>query len=298
MICVINRVKQSNSFQYLCTMVELGKLNTMNILRDTSVGMFLGGPDFEDTLLPNRYVPIDKRVGDEIEVFIYLDSEDRPVATTDLPLVMRDGYASLRVNDVNKIGAFLDWGLEKDLLLPFREQTKRVNRDERVFVKVKLDELSNRLYATMKWKKDLSDEKPHYYSGEPVEVIIASTTDLGYNAIVDRKFNGLLYKNEVFKPLQIGDILTAHVSKVREDNKIDLLLEAAGAAAIEPNAQIILDLLDANEGVLGLHDKSDPEEIKRIARMSKKAFKKAIGSLYKQRRIELTDKGIKKAADS
>jgi predicted RNA-binding protein (virulence factor B family) len=279
-------------------MLELGKLNTMVILRDTSVGMFLGGPDFEDTLLPNRYVPIDKRVGDEMEVFIYLDSEDRPVATTDLPYVMRDEFAALNVKEVNRIGAFLDWGLEKDLLLPFREQTKRVDRDERVFVKVALDEVTNRLFATMKWKKDLSDETPHYYSGEPVDAIIASVTDLGFNAIVDQKYNGLLYKNEVFKPIRIGDRVKAHVKKVREDNKIDLQLEAAGAAGIEPNAQFILDLLDDNEGTLGLHDKSDPEEIKRVARMSKKAFKKAIGSLYKKKLIELLDAGIKKVAAS
>lgn len=264
----------------------------MNILRDTSVGMFLGGPGYDDTLLPNRYVPIDKRVGDEIDVFVYLDSEDRPVATTDLPLVMRDEFASLRVKDVNRIGAFLDWGLEKDLLLPFREQTKRLNRDEEVFVKVVLDEVTNRLFATMKWKKDLSEEMPHYYSGEPVDAVIASVTELGYNAVVDDKYNGLLYKNEVFKPLAIGDKVKAHVKKVREDKKIDLQLEAAGAAAIEPNAKILLDLLEENGGTLGLHDKSNPEEIKRVAKMSKKAFKKAVGSLYKQRLITINEGGI------
>jgi uncharacterized protein len=276
-------------------MVELGKINTMSILRDTSVGMFLGGPDFEDILLPNRYVPIDKRIGDEMDVFVYLDSEDRPVATTDLPLVMRDEYASLLVKDVNRIGAFLDWGLEKDLLLPFREQTKRLDPNDYVFVKVGLDEVTNRLFATMKWKKNLTEEEPHYYSGEPVEAIIASVTEMGYNAIVDLKYNGLLYQNEVFKTLRVGDHVKAHVKKVREDGKIDLQLEAGGAAGIEPNAQFILDLIEKN-GEVALNDKSSPDDIKRIAHMSKKAFKKAVGSLYKQRLIEFTETGIRKVS--
>jgi len=278
---------------YLCSMIELGRLNTMHILRDTSVGMFLGGKDFEDTLLPNRYVPIDKRVGDEIEVFVYLDGEERPVATTTTPFVMRDEFAYLEVKEVNRIGAFLDWGLEKDLLVPFKEQTKRLNPGDWVFVKAILDTKTNRLLATMKWKKELTLELPPFYSGEEVDVIIASETDLGYSAIVNNAYNGLLYSNEVFQDIAIGDQFKAYIKKVREDGKLDLQMQGIGASGIEPNAAKILELLEENEGKLNLHDKSSPDDIKRIAQMSKKTFKKAIGTLYKQRRIEILPEGIR-----
>lgn len=247
----------------------------------------------EDTLLPNRYVPKDKEVGDSMEVFVYLDSEDRRVAITDRPLVMRDEFASLEVKDVNRIGAFLDWGLEKDLFLPFKEQTRKPGTGEKVFVKVILDEMTDRLLATMKWKKQLTTELPYIKKGTPMKTIVAGMTDLGYSVILDGQYNGLLYKNEVYRPLRIGDKITTYVKKVRNDGKLDMKMDASGAAGIEPNALKILDLLGENDGWLALHDKSDPEKIKRVAKMSKKAFKKAIGSLYKQRLISINADGIK-----
>lgn len=273
-------------------MIVLGKFNTLEILRDTSVGLFLGDGDGTDILLPNKYVPEQWEIGDKLSVFCYLDHEERPVATNIEPYVQRDCFALLRVVEVNAIGAFLDWGLEKHLLVPFKEQRSKMQEGQSYVVYCYLDELTFRLVGSNKLDKFLDNSNAAFEAGDRVEALVTRKSDLGWDVIVNNQFKGMVYENEVFKQIAVGDRMTAYVKQQREDHKLDISLQALGVAVLEPSAKQILTLLEAHKGFLPLHDKSDPQQIKAYLEMSKKVFKKAIGTLYKNREIRISTDGI------
>jgi len=275
-------------------MIEIGKYNTLEILRDTKVGLFLGnGNEAEDILLPNKYVPKQFEIGDEITVFVYLDHEERPVATTLEPYILLNEFALLRVNYTNRVGAFMDWGLEKDILVPFKEQAREMEKGKRYLVYLYLDEKTNRLVASSKTNQFLDNENLTVEKGEEVDLIVSHITDLGINVIINGKHKGLLYKDEVYDDsIRTGDKLRGFIKTIRPDNKIDVSLQMQGYENVEPNAEKILGELKANRGFLRLNDNSHPEDIKVVLKMSKKTFKKAIGALYRDRLIDIKEDGI------
>lgn len=273
-------------------MIVLGKFNTLEILRDTSVGLFLGDGDGTDILLPNKYVPQDWEIGDQLSVFCYLDYEERPVATNIVPYIQRDRFALLRVAEVNAIGAFLDWGLEKHLLVPFKEQRSKMQEGQSYVVFCYLDEVTFRLVGSNKLDKFLDNSTASFETGDQVEALVTRQSDLGWDVIVNEQFKGMVYENEVFKHIAVGDRMTAYVKQQREDHKLDISLQPLGVAVLEPSAKQVMSMLEAHKGFLPLHDKSDPQEIKAYLEMSKKVFKKAIGTLYKNRDISIESDGI------
>lgn len=272
-------------------MIQIGKYNTLKIARDTKVGLYLTDGK-EDILLPNKYVPKEFEVGQELAVFVYLDHEERKVATTLQPYILLNEFALLRVNYVNKFGAFLDWGLEKDLFVPFREQARPMEKGKRYLVFMYEDHDTNRLAATSKINQFLDNSELKVTEGEEVNLIVSHITEIGINVIINELYKGLLYKNEVYDDLRTGDRITGYIKTIRPDNKIDVTLRQQGFSAIEPDAEKVLDELRASRGFLRLNDDSHPEDIKTVLKMSKKSFKKAIGSLYKQKLIEIKEDGI------
>ena len=275
-------------------MLQIGQHNTLTILRDTKVGLFLGnGNEVDDVLLPNKYVPKVFEIGEELSVFVYLDHEERPVATTLVPYIFLNEFALLRVNYINQIGAFMDWGMEKDILVPFKEQARPMEKGKRYLVYLYLDEKTNRLVASSKTNQFLDNENITVANGDEVDLIISHITDIGINVIINQKHKGLVYNDEVYDDrIRTGDKLVGYIKNVREDGKIDVSLQKLGYQNIEPNAENILDELRASKGFLRLNDNSSPEDIKTVLKMSKKTFKKAIGLLYKEQRIEIKDEGI------
>jgi predicted RNA-binding protein (virulence factor B family) len=275
-------------------MIAIGQYNTLTVLRDTKVGLFLGEtPDDEGILLPNKYVPNDIKIGDSLVVFVYLDHEERPVATTLEPYVLLNEFALLRVNYINQVGAFLDWGLEKDLFVPFAAQARPMEKGKRYLVYMFMDPKSNRLVASSKTNQFLSNEELTVRVGDEVDLIVSHITDIGINVIINELHKGLLYKDEVYDDaIRTGDRLRGFIKTIRPDQKIDVSLQAFGYQKVEPNAQYILDELIASRGFLRLHDNSHPEDIKSVLKMSKKTFKKAIGALYKDKLIEIKEDGI------
>ncbi len=273
-------------------MITLGHYNTLEILRDREPGLFLGDEEGNEVLLPNRYVPQDFEIGDTIDVFVYLDNEERIVATTDKPYIIRDDFALLRCNQVTKFGAFLDWGLVKELFCPFKEQAFKMKTGGWYLVHCYLDEDSDRLVASSKTNRFLDNKNLTVERFEEVDVIISHPSDIGMNVIVNKQHQGMVFKDDIFKDINIGDRLKGVVKKIRPNNKLDITLRPIGYRSIEPNAQFILTELKDNNGFLPFNDKSDPELIKEELQMSKKNFKKAIGSLYKQKQIVIKDDGI------
>jgi predicted RNA-binding protein (virulence factor B family) len=275
-------------------MIAIGQYNTLTVLRDTKVGLFLGeGAEDVGILLPNKYVPNDIKVGDSLAVFVYLDHEERPVATTLEPYILLNEFALLRVNYVNQVGAFLDWGLEKDLFVPFAAQARPMEKGKRYLVYMFMDPKSNRLVASSKTNQFLSNDELTIRQGDEVDLIVSHITDIGINVIINEQHKGLLYKDEVYDDaIRTGDRLRGFIKHIRPDNKIDVSLQAFGYEKVEPNAQYILDELKASRGFLRLHDNSHPEDIKSVLKMSKKTFKKAIGALYKDKLIEIKEDGI------
>jgi predicted RNA-binding protein (virulence factor B family) len=275
-------------------MLLIGQNNTLQILRETQVGLFLGnGNEADDVLLPNKYVPKIYEIGEEITVFVYLDHEERPVATTLVPYIFLNEFALLRVNYTNQIGAFMDWGMEKDILVPFKEQARPMEKGKRYLVYLYMDEKTNRLVASSKTNQFLENENITVQEGDEVDLIISHITEIGINVIINEKHKGLAYNNEVFDVgIRTGDRMIGYIKNVRPDGKIDVSLQKPGFENIEPNADIILNELRASRGFLRLNDNSDPEDIKTILKMSKKTFKKAIGTLYRQKMIEIKDDGI------
>lgn len=272
-------------------MIEIGKYNTLKIARSTAVGLYLTDGT-TDILLPNKYVPRQFEIGEEMTVFVYLDQEERPVATTLEPYIYLEEFALLRVNHINNYGAFMDMGLEKDLFVPYREQARPMEKGKRYLVFMYLDHETNRLAGSSKLNQFLDNEKLTVAEGDEVSLIVSHITDMGINVIINTRHKGLLYKNEVFRELRTGDRVTGYIKAIRPDNKIDVTLQKPGIESIEPNAEKILDELREGRGFLRLNDDSDPEDIKAILQMSKKSFKKAIGTLYKQKLIEIKEDGI------
>ncbi|MGB5665922.1 MAG: S1-like domain-containing RNA-binding protein [Maribacter sp.] len=273
-------------------MIELGKYNTLEILRDTSVGLFLGDGEGNDILLPNKYVPEEYEIGDSLTVFCYLDHSERPVATNLHPDIIVNEFQLLKVVEVNEFGAFMDWGLEKHLLVPFREQRSKMQEGHWYVVFCYLDQQSNRLVASNKIDRFLSNDTLSVKEGDVVELMVTRLTDLGYEVIINNSHKGLVYSNEIFKKISVGDNTKGVIKKIRPDNKIDVSLQPLGEKILEPAANKIYEQLLAHGGFLGLHDKSNPDAIKDELQMSKKTFKKGIGTLYKARKIEIKSDGI------
>lgn len=273
--------------------MEQGKLNTLTIARLVSPGAILNDEEGNEVLLPSKFVTEEMKPDDQIEVFLYTDSEDRIVATTREPYVQIGEFAFLEVVDTTQFGAFVDWGLEKDLFVSLKNQKQRLQVGQKCFITPYYDEFSNRMCGTTKIGFLINNDELTVNENDAVEAIVFSKTDLGYNAIINKKHWGLIFRNEVFQPLQIGDTLSAFVKNIREDNKIDLVLQKSGREQIDSVSENILNVLKENNGFLALTDKSSPEEIYQLLKISKKNFKKAIGGLYKQRMINLEEKGIK-----
>jgi predicted RNA-binding protein (virulence factor B family) len=267
----------------------------MEVLRDTSSGLFLGDDKGLDVLLPGKYIPPGTQVGDTLRVFIYRDSEDRPVATTEEPKILLHQFALLKAVMVNEFGAFLDWGLEKHLFVPYREQLLKMVEERFYLVYMYLDEQTDRLVASAKLNRFLNNDDLDLRTGDEVDLIVWTQTDLGMNVIVNNRYKGLLYANELFAQIRPGDRMKGYVKNIREDNKMDITLQKQGFENIEPNAARILDILKSNGGFLGLNDNSSPNEIASQLEISKKTFKKAIGTLYRKKLIVLEEAGLRLA---
>lgn len=272
--------------------IKLGKYNQLEVVKEVDFGVYLNGDEDGEILLPKRYVPEGTKPGDILNVFIYLDMEERLVATTLQPYVQVGEFACLEVAWVNQFGAFLNWGLMKDLFVPFREQKMKMQKGKRYVVYVHLDEESYRIVASAKIEHFLSTEKPDYQPGQEVEVLVWQRTDLGYKVIVENKFSGMLYHNEIFQPLEVGIRLPAFIKQVRPDGKIDLVLQKAGARKVDDFSEVLWQYIKDNDGFTPLNDKTDAEVIYHTFGVSKKTFKKAVGDLYKKRRIVLKEDGI------
>lgn len=272
--------------------MKLGEYNVLTLLRITTVGAYLGDEDDNDVLLPNKYLTKDMSVGDEVSVFLYKDSEDRMVATTEKPFITLNSFAYLRVKQVTPYGAFLDWGLEKDLLVPFREQTNKLEEDKYYLIYLMLDYATDRLVATAKTNKRFTTDTSEIIVGDEVELLICETFDLGVKVVVEGKFLGIIYHNDVNRKLRRGDTTVGYVYNVREDGKLDVRLDKSGYQKIEPSAQRLLALMQNRKGTLYLTDKSDPDDIRDQVGMSKKTFKQAVGNLYKNKLIQLNPDSI------
>jgi predicted RNA-binding protein (virulence factor B family) len=275
-------------------MAQLGKRNLLTVLRSATPGLYLDGGALGEVLLPGKYIPTGATVGGKVDVFVYRDSEDRLVATTEKPLAMVGDLACLRVAGVNpRVGVFLDWGLEKDLLLPMREMDGPLNPGDKVVVMVMLDERTNRLIATARFNRFLDRRPPHYHEGESVRLLIASKSPLGFNLVVNNAHRGLIYHTEIASPLKVGDVVQGYVRAIRPDGKLDLAVGVAGHRRIGPMSEQVLAVLTEKGGRLPYGDNSIPEEIREVFGMSKKAFKQAIGALFKERKIVIEPDGIR-----
>ena len=272
--------------------ILLGKYNQLEVVKFVDFGLYLNGGDDGEILLPKRYIPEGTKEGDLLNVFLYLDNEERLVATTQTPLIQVGEFGYLEVSWVNQYGAFLNWGLMKDLFVPFREQKMRMVQGKSYIVYCYQDEESFRLMASAKVDKFLSKDRPPYEAGEQVNILIWQKTELGFKAIVENKYAALLYDSEIFQPLHTGMQLKAFVKQVREDGKIDLILQKAGPRKVDDFAETLLKYIREHNGFTSFNDKSDAEEIYQTFGVSKKTFKKAVGELYKMRLIILQPDGI------
>lgn len=274
-------------------MIEIGQSHELIAVKQVDFGVYLDAEDLGEVLLPKRHVPDDLNFGDKIEVFIYLDSEDRPIATTEKPKAKVGQFAYLKVLDITSVGAFLDWGLPKDILVPFAEQHRPMEVGHSYIVFLYIDEKDGRIVASSKIDKFLDDERPHDFKPQQrVDLIIANTTELGYKAIIDHSHWGVLYEDDVFQRLSFGQYKKGFIKRVRPDGKIDLTLQG-GQETRDKYAKIILIYLQKQNGFAPVHDKSNPELISRLFGMSKGSFKKAIGGLYKKRIITIDKDGIR-----
>ncbi len=276
--------------------IKLGEYNLLEVVKEVDFGVYLDGSEDGEILLPTRYVPQGCKPGDVLNVFIYLDMDERLIATTLQPYVKVGEFACLEVAWVNQYGAFLDWGLMKDLFVPFREQKMKMFKGNSYVVHVHLDEDSYRIVASAKVEKFLSKDMPEYNAGDEVEILIWQKTDLGFKVIVDNKFGGMIFKNEIFTDVRIGMKMTAYIKQVRPDGKIDLELQKGGVKKVEDFADTLLEYIRSNGGSTPLNDKTDADVIYNTFGVSKKTFKKAVGDLYKKRLIVLEgEQGIRLA---
>ncbi|MES2799600.1 MAG: S1-like domain-containing RNA-binding protein [Bacteroidota bacterium] len=271
----------------------LGEENVLEVLRIASVGLYLGDEEGNDVLLPNQYLKENYSLGDKIPVFVYRDSEDRIICTTEKPLIYLNQFRYLKVKEVGPFGAFLDWGLRlgKDLFVPFKEQQKKMEADRYYLVTLRLDDATNRLMASNKINRYLDLCEDQEYLGKEVEILIGDSTDLGITVIVEDRFRGIIYHNDVNRTIQRGQLTTAFVSNVRPDGKLDLRFEETSLQRFDSAESNLLSLLEENK-VLYLSDKSDPDDIRDQLSMSKKMFKQSIGKLYKAKRINIFEDRI------
>ncbi len=274
-------------------MLELGKFKALVAYRNEEQGWYLVDETGDEVLLPNKFVPEGMEKGDEINVFIYLDNEERITATTQIPKINLNEFAYLEVMDVNKYGAFVDWGVDKQLMIPYSEQSNKMEIGRKYLVYLRFDDKSDRLVGSNKLNKFLDNEELDINENDEVDLIIADETDLGRNVIINHKFRGLIYSNQIFKKIYYGNVLKGFIKSIREDGRVDVVLEKQGYKnVIEPNSKKILKHLQDNNGYVPLTDKSDPEDIKLTFEMSKKNFKKAIGSLYREKIVRLEKDGV------
>ena len=274
-------------------MANLGKINTLKVLRITKLGCVLDAGDLGEVLMPAKYMSTDDDVDDELEVFLYKDSEDRLIAGTDFPKAQVGEFAFLEVVAITSFGAFLDWGLEKDLFVPFFEQKRKMEDGKSYIVYLYIDEKTQRIAATAKFDKYIAKYPDTFKVNQEVNLLISEQTDLGYKAIINNTFLGIIYKNEVYKPIRVGQTMKGYIKKVREDNRIDLSLQKVGFVRMEDDTTVVLDVLKQSHGFLKVSDNSSPDEIYRIFGISKKSYKKAVGSLYKNKLINIEQDGIR-----
>lgn len=279
-------------------MAVIGRMNSLQVVKHTDFGLYLDGGADGEILLPKRYIPKDtpSEVEDWLNVFIYLDSDDKLIATTETPKVQVGQFASLKVVDINRVGLFLDWGLPKDLLLPHSEEKRPLQVGDYCVVYVFVDKRSKRITATARLDRYLDSVPATYTAGQEVDLLVVESTDMGFKAIINGQHWGLIHKNELFKFLRSGMQEKGFIKEVRADGKISLSLQAVGQEAASSLGEQILAKLREHDGVLPLNDKSSPEAISALFRVSKGNFKKAIGGLYKQGRIVIHDDRIELAA--
>lgn len=273
-------------------MIKIGKTNNLKVVKKVDFGLYLDGGESGEILLPKRYVDESMEVGDELDVFIYCDSEDRLVATTEKPLIEVGEFGLLKAVEVNRVGAFMEWGLQKDLLVPFREQSQEIRVGGSYVVYAFLDNATKRIVGSTKLNKYVGNRIPRYSEGDTVDILAVHKTDLGYKVIVDNLFWGMIYNNDLFDPLSPGDRIPAYVKTVREDGKIDVTLRERGGERVFQLANRIIGYLRDAGGEMALSDSSSPEEIKAVFQCSKKDFKKALGYLYKKGKILIADGGV------
>lgn len=273
-------------------MLEIGAYHKMTIDRDMSPGLYLRNDDGDEVLLPGKYAPENFKLEDPIEVFVYLDNEERPVATTLRPFIEKDSFAFLRCTDVTGIGAFVDWGLDKQLLVPYSNQMIPMKGGQSYVVYMYLDEKSGRLVGSTKTPQFTDNENIEIKKFDKVDLLVSHYSDHGANVIINGKHMGLIFKDSIFEDLRVGDKLPGYIKWVRDDKKIDVILQPEGYKGIEPNTKYIMEELQANDGKLMLSDKSKPEDIQAQLGISKKSFKKAIGVLYKEREIVIEEDKI------
>ncbi|GLX77849.1 GntR family transcriptional regulator [Thalassotalea insulae] len=274
-------------------MANIGQFNTLSVIAITENGAYLDAGPLGEILLPNRYLPENCQLDDKLNVFIYLDSADRLIATTETPFAQAGEFASLQVKQVNKIGAFLNWGLPKDLLVPFNQQHKKMEVGKHYLVYIFLDSKTERLVASSKLDKYLDIWPAEYQEGQQVELTIAAQTDLGFKAIINHQHWGLIFASDVFKPLRLGQKLTGFIKQIRDDGRINLSLSRAGKGKVIDFSDQLLSHLQKHNGFSPLHDKSSPEEIKRTFGVSKKTFKATIGNLMKKGKLVIESQGIR-----
>ncbi len=274
-------------------MIQLGKTNTLTILRQTPPGMYLGDGENEVVLLPTKYIEPDFEIGQEIDVFVYRDSEDRLIATRLKPFAEVGQFAYLNVSEVSKVGAFLDWGLEKDLFVPFKEQKHKMFEGYSYVVYIYIDDVTERIVASSKINKFISNEVLTVKQGEEVDLLVYNETDLGFTCVINGAHKGLIYHNDVFTDLAVGDQVKGYIKLIRENNLIDLSLQNIGFKHVLSSTEKIMEYLNTHNGYLELTDKSSPDLIERKFDMSKSTFKKSIGILYRQRKVTLHDDGVR-----
>ncbi len=276
--------------------MNIGQFNDLTLLRFTSVGAYLGDEQGNDVLLPNKYLTEEMDIDDVISVFVYRDSEDRAVATTEMPKIQLNTFAYLKVNTVDFYGAFADWGLEKELMIPFKEQHRKLEAGNWYLTYLLLDEQTDRVYGSTRSNKHLEKCTEEFQPDQPVSLLICDTTELGVKVIVNDRYSGLIFNSDVTRPLSRGERTLGYVTNVREDGKLDVRLEVQGYGKVSTSADKLLNILK-KRGKLNITDKSHPDEIREAVGMSKKTFKQAVGALYKQRLVRLDDDAITYIAD-
>ncbi len=288
------KMKETETDRHISTEIRLGRRNKLEVVREVDFGVYLDGGEIGDILLPRRYVPAGCKIGDVVDVFLYLDNEERLIATTEHPLVEVGQFACLEVSWVNQYGAFLNWGLMKDLFCPFKEQKMRMRQGCRYVIYCYIDTLTSRIVASAKVEKFLSKAAPPYGKGDSVKIMIQQKTQLGFKVIVEGKYSGLIYQNEIFEDVHTGDRLTAYVKEVRPDGKMDIALQTDGRRHVEDfSSELFKYMVERENGWCPFHDKSSAEDIYAEFHVSKKTFKRAVGDLYKRHLITISDDGLR-----